>query len=112
MYVDLNAEHFKGRLAGIPIRVSTRMRTRLGELSVDAATSEPLEITMSLAHIERDGWQEARRTLLHEMVHQWQVESGLELDHGPTFRAKAKEVGIEPRAMRDVRPVQPALLEL
>lgn len=111
MHADLNAEHFSGALAPIPIRVSTRMRTRLGELSVHAATNAPLEIAIGLVHIRRDGWREVRHTLLHEMVHQWQVESELHLDHGPTFRQKALEVGIAPRAMRDIRPVQPTMLE-
>ena len=39
-------------------------------------------------HIEVD-WsleqREARCALLHEMVHQWQHESGLPVDHGPAF---------------------------
>lgn len=28
---------------------------------------------------------QAMETLLHEMVHQWQLENGHELDHGPLF---------------------------
>lgn len=108
---ELNIKHFAGQLATIPIRVSTRMRTRLGELSVSTTTGAPLEIAIGLAHVERDGWNEVEHTLLHEMVHQWQVESGLELDHGARFREKAREIGIEPRARRDVRPVQSAMLE-
>jgi hypothetical protein len=32
--------------------------------------------------------------MLHEMVHQWQAEMGLRVDHGPTFRRKAREVGV------------------
>ena len=27
--------------------------------------------------------------MLHEMVHQWQAETGLPVDHGPLFREKA-----------------------
>ncbi len=38
-------------------------------------------------------------TLLHEMVHQWQQESGLPVAHDRAFRAKAREVGIDPRAV-------------
>jgi hypothetical protein len=34
------------------------------------------------------------------MVHQWQDENGKEIDHGRAFRAKAREVGIEPAAKR------------
>jgi hypothetical protein len=40
--------------------------------------------------------------LLHEMIHQWQAESGLAVDHGPAFRKKARVLGIAPRAMRDI----------
>ena len=29
--------------------------------------------------------EDARATLLHEMVHQWQYENDIEMDHGPTF---------------------------
>lgn len=29
--------------------------------------------------------QDARATLLHEMVHQWQDQNGLDMDHGKTF---------------------------
>ena len=42
--------------------------------------------------------------MLHEMVHQWQAESGLSVDHGPTFRRKARELGIEPQAQRRLSP--------
>lgn len=29
---------------------------------------------------------EARQILLHEMIHQWQIESGLPMDHGRSFK--------------------------
>jgi len=38
-------------------------------------------------------------TLLHEMVHQWQAETGAKVDHGAGFRRKARDVGIVPRAV-------------
>jgi hypothetical protein len=43
-------------------------------------------------------------TLLHEMVHQWQDEAGHPIDHGGTFRKKAREVGITASARRHVLP--------
>jgi hypothetical protein len=55
---------------------------------------------LSHRHIARDEWQEVHDTLLHEMIHQWQAEQGLKVDHGATFRAKARELGVEPRAKR------------
>jgi SprT-like family protein len=94
-----NAEHFHGRLGAVSLRVSRRMRTRLGHYTC-AAHGEPAEIAISWRHIRRDGWEEARHTLLHEMVHQWQDETGHTIDHGPKFRGKAREVGVAPCARR------------
>ena len=60
------------------------------------------EIAISRRHIRRDPWDDVLHTLVHEMVHQWQDENGLPLDHGPHFRRKAREVGISARATRPV----------
>jgi len=98
----LNREHFGGALGTIPIRISGRMRTRLGELAVDLGTGRPTEIAVSRRHILRHPWAEVEHTVLHEMVHQWQAETGLPVDHGRSFRLKAREVGIEPQARRKV----------
>ncbi len=95
-----NREHFGGQLSTLPIRLSGRMRTRLGELSVDLRTGRPIEIAISRRHIARHRWSEVEQTLLHEMVHQWQAESGLPVDHGPLFREKARQVGVVPGAKR------------
>ena len=100
LHETLNTRYFGGRLSRIPIRLSSRMRTRLGELRLDLRTGQALEIVLSRWHIRRDGWQESEQTLLHEMVHQWQAESGASVDHGAAFRRKAREVGIDPRAVR------------
>jgi hypothetical protein len=94
-----NERHFGGRLRPAAIRVSRRMRSRLGHYTA-ATPGEPAEIAISLAHLRKHGWDEALHTLLHEMVHQWQDEVGHTIDHGATFRAKAREVGIAPLARR------------
>jgi hypothetical protein len=78
------------------------MRIRLGELSVDLRTGHPIEIAISRRHIARHPWAEVEHTLLHEMVHQWQAENGLAVDHGPAFRRKALDVGVLPGARRAV----------
>jgi SprT-like family len=98
----LNALYFDGLLSSLPIRLSGRMRSRLGELSVDLRTGRPIEIAISRRHIARHGWAEVEHTLLHEMVHQWQAETGRPVDHGPSFRRKAREVGVLPVARRAV----------
>jgi SprT-like family len=97
---ELNLRHFDGRLGAIPIRLSDRMRRRLGELRLERKTGQALHIGISRRHVRRDGWAAVTDTLLHEMVHQWQAETGRSVDHGREFRAKAREVGIEPRAVR------------
>ncbi|MFL5463208.1 MAG: SprT-like domain-containing protein [Gemmatimonadaceae bacterium] len=96
-----NEERFGGSLRTVPIRISRRMKSRLGHYSPAGDGCEP-EIVLSRRHIRRDGWEEALHTLLHEMVHQWQDEQGLPVDHGSGFRAKARAVGITPLACRAV----------
>ena len=96
---QLNGDHFGGSLKSVPVRVSRRMQSRLGHYSA-ARGSDPAEIAISRRHLRRHGWNEALHTLLHEMVHQWQDETGRPIDHGSAFRAKAREVGIAASARR------------
>jgi hypothetical protein len=98
-HAEYNRTRFGGMLSTPEFRVSRRMKSRLGHYAAAGAEYEA-EIAISLRHIRRHGWQEALHTLLHEMVHQWQAETGLPLDHGPEFRRKAREVGIVARATR------------
>jgi len=100
LHAHLNREYFEGRLTAIPIRLSGRMRRRLGELRVERATGSAEEIGIARRHLRRDGWEAVRDTLLHEMVHQWQAESAMPVDHGREFRRKARAVGVEPRAVK------------
>ena len=86
------------------VRVSRRMKSRLGHYTAATPTGEPAEIAIGLSHLRRHGWDEVLHTLLHEMVHQWQDETGRPIDHGAGFRAKAREVGITPFARRTVVP--------
>lgn len=98
---DFNARHFGGTLPLIPIRLSYRMRRRLGELRA-TRSGAAAEIVISRRHARRDPWETVADTLLHELVHQWQAENGHPLDHGREFRRKAKEVGIQPKAVADL----------
>jgi hypothetical protein len=101
LHERLNAAHFDGTLAAVPFRISSRMHIRLGELALEVGSNRPLEIAVSRRHL-RHGWAEVEATVLHEMVHQWQAETGRPVDHGPGFRAKAEELGVVPRAKRRV----------
>jgi hypothetical protein len=99
---ELNRRHFGSALREIDIRISRRMRSRLGQYTAPSASGDPPEIALSGLHVERHAFHEVVHTLLHEMVHQWQAEHGHPIDHGPEFREKAFEVGIEPAARRRV----------
>jgi hypothetical protein len=101
-----NDRHFDGALQDIDVRVSRRMRARLGHYMSASPNGEPSEIVVSRRHIRRHGWDEALHTLLHEMVHQWQDETGHPIDHGRLFREKAREVGVTPSARRTVVPIR------
>ena len=108
LHARYNERHFGGSLAAVRFRLSGRMETRLGEIEVATAGRRPLVIAISRRHVVEDGWDEVGQTVLHEMIHQWQVESGLAADHGAGFRRKAREIGVVPsarRAVGDVRQV-------
>ncbi len=100
LHGELNRRCFEGALGEIPLRLSPRMRRRLGEIRLERGSGRAVHIAISRRHIRRDGWDRVAETLLHEMVHQWQAETGRPVDHGAEFRRKAREVGIEPRAVR------------
>lgn len=96
-----NAERFGGALRRVPVRISRRMRARLGHYAPAQHGRAP-EIAISRRHVRRHGFAEALETLLHEMVHQWQDEQGHPLGHDARFREKARAVGIVGRAKRAV----------
>ncbi len=102
LHHQLNQLHFGGGLKPVPIRISHRMKTKLGEITLGFPEADVAEITVSRKHLDGDGWEEVGHTLLHEMVHQWQAESGMPVDHGEEFRQKARQLGISPAAARDV----------
>jgi hypothetical protein len=98
---EFNDRHFGGALGPVAIRISDRMRSRLGDFT-PAVRDGRARIGLSRRHIRRDGWAAVLDTLLHEMVHQWQSERGYRLDHGREFRRKARDVGIKPGAVVDL----------
>lgn len=100
-HTRLNGERFGAQLKLVPIRVSRRMVRRLGHYA-PGVEGGGAEIAISARHCHRDGFASALETLLHEMVHQWQHENGLPLDHGAEFRRKCREVGCTPSAKRAI----------
>ncbi len=102
LHRDFNGLYFEGSLQKIRFRISHRMKRRLGEITLSDDGARPLEIAISSLHLRRDGWKEVEQTLLHEMIHQWQAETGKAVDHGTTFRDRAQEIGIPPSATRSL----------
>lgn len=98
-HTEYNHALFDNALKAVVIRVSRRMKNRLGHY-MEAGRGLPAEIAISRQHITRDPWDDVLHTLVHEMVHQWQDENGYALDHSQIFRRKAREVGISARATR------------
>ena len=96
-----NTERFAGSLRRMTVRVSRRMRARLGHYA-PAQQDRSAEIAISRRHLKRHGMVASLETLLHEMVHQWQDEHGHPLGHDRRFREQAKAVGIVGRAKRVV----------
>jgi len=97
-HADLNRERFDGALGQVAIRISRRMRSRLGHYS--PGLMREAEIAIGRRHMRRDGWASVLDTLVHEMVHQWQHETKRPVAHDPDFRRKCREVGIAPHAKR------------
>ena len=101
-HAELNHARFDGMLGAVTVRVSRRMRSRLGHYS-PGLRSEP-EIAIARRHARRDGWANVVETLVHEMVHQWQHETGRPIAHDPDFRRKCRQVGIPWEAKRKAAP--------
>lgn len=99
LHAELNARHFGGTLGPADLRLSARMRRRLGEFRPPLGPDARPEIAISRRHLRRDGWDRTAETLLHEMVHQWQAETGRPLGHGPDFRRKCASLGIDGSAI-------------
>jgi hypothetical protein len=91
-HARLNADRFGSALTDLPIRLSGRMRRRLGHLALERASGHATEIAMNRRHVTHDPWSSVEDTLLHEMVHQWQAETGQSVNHGAGFRRMMTEV--------------------
>ena len=99
LHAELNARHFGVTLGPADLRLSARMRRRLGEFRPALGPDARPEIAISRRHLRRDGWDRTAETLLHEVVHQWQAETGRPLGHGPDFRRKCGSLGIDGSAI-------------
>src|SRR5690606_7279653 len=101
-----NQACFGGRLPpDIRIRLSNRMRRRLGQIRYDDAGPERavLEIALNVDLMLHANDEHRLETMLHEMAHAEAYLLYGERGHGPRWRRIARRVGCEPRACSDVR---------
>ena len=90
LHDQFNRAHFENGLGRVRMALSAKMRRRLGEFRLSATGLH--EIAIGRRHLKRDGWKGVSETLLHEMVHQWQAETGRKLGHGKEFRRMLSQV--------------------
>lgn len=96
---ELNQELFEGCLSQPNIVISRLMKRKLGHYMARGSKGCG-EISISCRHLRRHDWSIVKETLIHEMIHQWQDETGQKLDHGPGFRKKARALGIDEKAVK------------
>ena len=80
--LDLKAIHWKA---------STRMTNTLGRFSVRGGLSYAVQ-TITISTLLFNDNKEWKTTLIHELVHAWQYQTGRKLDHGTSFKMKAQEI--------------------
>jgi len=102
-YHAVNNSHFGGLLR--PVRFDfTRLTPKIKGRRQVARTVASDEgnwcyVELDDRYMLTASWPDLVETLRHEMVHVWQAQMGYDLNHGPTFRKKAKELGISERAV-------------
>lgn len=101
LFRTLNRERFESRLPeNLPIRLSNRMRRRLGQIRFDVIDGERMVVDIALNVDLMLAENDAQRldTLLHEMAHAEAYLFHGDRGHGPYWKRIARRVGCEPRA--------------
>ena len=109
LYRYLNATRFSGRLpATVPIRLSSRFTSRLGQMVAGSADGSRVVVEIALHADLMLAANDTGRldTLLHEMAHAANYLFDGEVGHGPRWRRWARSVGCRERATCTA-PIQP-----
>lgn len=100
LYHHLNVTRFDGRLPRrIPLRLSNRMRTSLGQMvpGVRGGRRVALEIALNVDLMLAANERHLMDTMLHEMAHVADYLFHGEVGHGASWCRWAKRAGCEPR---------------
>lgn len=107
MFLEYNKQYFDGIIPDIPIEWNTRLRTTAGycrwtwtrDPITRRKTYQVKSIELNPRLFAKNGWdaEELRRTLIHEMVHAWEVtkyngpyDEGRV--HGEVFQSKMDQI--------------------
>ncbi|NNF27113.1 MAG: SprT-like domain-containing protein [Gemmatimonadetes bacterium] len=99
LYRRLNGTRFEDRLpTDIPIRISRRMKTRLGHMAPEGTSRNPTVGEIALNRMLFRGGNEAalEETLLHEMAHVAAYLFDGDSGHGPAWKTWALRAGCGP----------------
>jgi len=101
LFGHLNRTRFEGRLpAGIPLRLSNRMRSRLGQMvpRTRNGVREVAELALNVDLMLEGNGAERLETFVHEMAHAADWLFSGHAGHGPTWRGWARYAGCRERA--------------
>ena len=99
-----NRRHFGDKLPEVPIRLTGRFHRTLANLREVDTDPSIVWFVFSRQYVERASSASIKDTLLHEMIHLWQHEQGQREYHNALFRAKARELGVDPHACEGSEP--------
>ena len=90
LFARLNYEFFNGEAPDCRIRYNERFSNSAGRTTYG---KHPLEIELSPKHF-REYPEALTETLLHEMIHAWCYAKFRDMGHGPRFKRKLRECGL------------------
>lgn len=89
---EANKKYFNGELnfRGVEWKISKKMFRTLGQFGFNYTTKHQT-VKMS-ERVLNAGTKEWHTTLVHELVHMWQFQTGRRVDHGYSFKSKAAAI--------------------
>lgn len=107
LYRYLNRTRFDGRLPEIPVRLSNRMTTRIGQMlpTMRDGQRHVVELALNVDLMLEGNGRERIDTLVHEMAHAADWLFAGKLDHGDSWRRWARYAGCRETACT-VEPIR------
>ena len=102
LFAELDTCYFNGEVPACRIRYNARFSNSAGRITYSV---NPLLIELSPKHF-RAHPEALRETLLHEMIHAWLWDRDRDITHGPAFKQKMRDCGMQSiyHGLGSVRP--------